>query len=240
MKREIIDNKEFIVFNDGNIKVRFSTALNNVNYKKEDEEGKKNLEDLKEIFKVDKVVYVNQTHSSDFIDATFENFKGDRDCDSLVTTDKNTLIGVFTADCVPVIAYDKEKEVIAAIHSGWKGTFNSITKKTIEKMVSEFGSDSQDIKAYIGPHIRECCYEVSEELKDKFLEKTKIAENKLFKGRNLNMEVCIEQDLIESGVKEDNIYSLNLCTYCENKISLHSYRKSEGTYGRLFTFVYKK
>ena len=58
MKREIIDNKEFIVFNDGNIKVRFSTALNNVNYKKEDEEGKKNLEDLKEIFKVDKVVYV--------------------------------------------------------------------------------------------------------------------------------------------------------------------------------------
>ena len=68
MKREIIDNKEFIVFNDGNITVRFSTALNNVNYKKEDEEGKKNLEDLKEIFKVDKVVYVNQTHSSDFID----------------------------------------------------------------------------------------------------------------------------------------------------------------------------
>ena len=129
MKREIIDNKEFIVFNDGNIKVRFSTALNNVNYKKEDEEGKKNLEDLKEIFKVDKVVYVNQTHSSDFIDATFENFKGDRDCDSLVTTDKNTLIGVFTADCVPVIAYDKEKEVIAAIHSGWKGTYNKIARK---------------------------------------------------------------------------------------------------------------
>ncbi len=47
MKREIIDNKEFIVFNDGNIKVRFSTALNNVNYKKEDEEGKKKFRGLK-------------------------------------------------------------------------------------------------------------------------------------------------------------------------------------------------
>ena len=68
MKREIIDNKEFIVFNDENIKVRFSTALNNVNYKKEDKDGKKNLEKLKKIFKVDKVVYVNQTHSSDFIE----------------------------------------------------------------------------------------------------------------------------------------------------------------------------
>ena len=142
MKREIIDNKEFIVFNDGNIKVRFSTALNNVNYKKEDEEGKKNLEDLKEIFKVDKVLYVNQTHSSDFIDATFENFKGDRDCDSLVTKDKNTLIGVFTADCVPVIAYDKEKEVIAAIHSGWKGTYTKIARKTCEYMKEKYGCEN--------------------------------------------------------------------------------------------------
>ena len=76
MKREIIDNKEFIVFNDGNIKVRFSTALNNVNYKKEDEDGKKNLEDLKEIFKVDKVVYVNQTHSSDLLMQLLKILKG--------------------------------------------------------------------------------------------------------------------------------------------------------------------
>ena len=212
MKREIIDNKEFIVFNDGNIKVRFSTALNNVNYKKEDEEGKKNLEDLKEIFKVDKVLYVNQTHSSDFIDATFENFKGDRDCDSLVTKDKNTLIGVFTADCVPVIAYDKEKEVIAAIHSGWKGTYTKI----------------------IGPHVRQCCYEVSEDLAEKFSEEFG---KEVCNGRMLNLEKCVEIQL-KGIVKKENITSTRICTYCEKEVKMHSYRQDQEKSGRLFSSIF--
>ncbi|MCF2684497.1 polyphenol oxidase family protein [Clostridium perfringens] len=232
MKREIIDNKEFIVFNDGNIKVRFSTALNNVNYKKEDEDGKKNLEDLKEIFKVDKVVYVNQTHSSDFIDATFENFKGDRDCDSLVTKDKNTLIGVFTADCVPVIAYDKEKEVIAAIHSGWKGTYNKIARKTCEYMKEKYGCEN--IKVIIGTHVRQCCYEVSEDLAHKFSEKFG---EEVCKGRMLNLEKCVEIQL-KGIVKKENITSTRICTYCEKEVKMHSYRQDQEKSGRLFSSIF--
>lgn len=233
--------KDFIIIEGDKVNIVFSTAERGRSFNRNTDEGRENLDSLKKDFMAKEVVYLNQIHSDKvFVYEGNELEFIKNEGDALITDKEKVIIGAFTADCVPVILVDETKGVIAAIHSGWKGTFNSITKKTIEKMVSEFGSDSQDIKAYIGPHIRECCYEVSEELKDKFLEKTKIAENKLFKGRNLNMEVCIEQDLIESGVKEDNIYSLNLCTYCENKISLHSYRKSEGTYGRLFTFVYKK
>ena len=87
---------------------------------------------------------------------------------------------------------DEEKEVIAAIHSGWKGTFESITLKTIEKMKLEFNSNESNIKAYIGPHIKKCCYEVSEELKFKFIDKKKtINKEELFDGNNLNLEACI-------------------------------------------------
>ena len=107
-------------------------------------------------------------------------------------------------------------------------------------MIQEYDVKIENIKVYIGPHIRQCCYEVSEELKESFLNKTKINENELFKGRNLSMERCILEDLRNINIKEDNIYTINLCTYCEKDIKLFSYRKSVGTYGRLFTFAYKK
>ncbi|MGG5462380.1 peptidoglycan editing factor PgeF [Clostridium sp. B9] len=234
MNREVINEKEFISYEDGNIKVKFSTAYNSVNYKKEDEDGKKNLDDLKELFDLEKVVYVNQIHSSDFIDATGEDFKGDRDCDAIVTKDKNTLVGVFTADCVPVIAYDKEKEVIAAIHSGWKGTFNKIVRKTCEYMKEAYGCN--DIKVIIGPHVRECCYEVSVELADKFREEFG---TKVCNGRMLNLEKCVEIQL-DGIVKDENITSVNLCTCCEKKVKLHSYRINQEKAGRLFSSVFIK
>ena len=150
------------------------------------------------------------------------------------------MIGVFTADCTPVIIVDDKKKVIAAIHSGWKGTFKSITKKTVEKMVTEYKVNVRDLKVFIGPHIRQCCYEISEELKEKFINEKDIDENKLFQGRNLSMEECILKDLRDLGIKEDNINSLNLCTHCEKGIKLFSYRASNGDYGRLFAFVFIK
>lgn len=234
MKREIINNKEFITFSDENIKVKFSTALNGINYKKEDEDGKSNLNSLKELFSLDKVVYVNQIHSSDFIDATGKDFKGDKDCDAIVTSDKNTLVGVFTADCVPVIAYDKEKEVIAAIHSGWKGTYNNIVRSTCEYMKNNY--ECENIKVIIGPHVRECCYEVSEELANKF---TVAFGEDVCSGRMLNLEKCVEVQL-QGVVKKENINSLGICTYCEKYIKMHSYRQNQEKSGRLFSTIFMK
>ena len=164
----------------------------------------------------------------------------DNEGDALITNEKKVIIGVFTADCVPVILVDKENEAIAAIHSGWKGTFSSIVTETILRMKEEYNSKAENIVAYIGPHIRQCCYEVSEYLKEQFLKKFDIEKDKLFDGKNLSLEECINNDLINSGVLEENIHSLGLCTNCEKEVKLHSYRKSNGAYGRLFSFVYIK
>ena len=233
--------KDFLIVEGEKVNIVFSTAKYDRSFNRNNDEGLKNIESLKVDFNVNEVVYLHQIHSNNVF--VFNNNAKEfieREGDAIVTNKENVIIGAFTADCVPVVLVDEVEGVIAAIHSGWKGTFNSITKKSIEKMIQEYGTRIENIKVYIGPHIRQCCYEVSEELKERFLDKTKIDENELFNGRNLSMERCILEDLRSLKIEEDNIYTINLCTYCEEEIKLFSYRKSVGTYGRLFTFAYKK
>ncbi len=233
--------KDFLIVEGEKVNIVFSTAKYDRSFNRNNDEGLKNIESLKVDFNVNEVVYLHQIHSDNVF--VFNNNAKEfieKEGDAIVTNKENVIIGAFTADCVPVVLVDEVEGVIAAIHSGWKGTFNSITKKSIEKMIQEYGTRIENIKVYIGPHIRQCCYEVSEELKERFLDKTKIDENELFNGRNLSMERCILEDLRSLKIEEDNIYTINLCTYCEEEIKLFSYRKSVGTYGRLFTFAYKK
>ncbi|SFC71912.1 conserved hypothetical protein [Clostridium uliginosum] len=185
------------------------------------------------------VVYLKQVHSDNIF--TYVSDKPsikDKEGDAIITNEKKVIVGVFTADCVPIILVDEVNKVVAAIHSGWRGTFNSITFKTIAKMKKDYNCKPENIKAYIGPHIRECCYEVSEELKARFLnEKSDIDKEKLFNKNNLNLESCIISDLKKSGMLENHINALGLCTYCNKEFKLHSYRKSKGDYGRMFAFV---
>lgn len=240
-KEKIKRYKDFLIIEDGEFNVVFSTAENSRSFNRHTESGVDTLESLKEDFNVDEVMYLKQVHSDKiYVYNLGDKELKDKEGDAIITNEKDVIVGAFTADCVPVILVDDKKKVIAAIHSGWKGTFNSITKKTVERLVKEFDTDVKNIKAYIGPHIRQCCYEISEELKDKFIDKMNLPKERLFDGRRLNMEMCIENDLIKCGVKEENIFTLPLCTYCESDIKLHSYRKTSGTYGRLFSFTFMK
>ena len=94
-------------------------------------------------------------------------------------------------------------------------------------LISPDTSHFKNIKAYIGPHIRQCCYEVSEELKEKFINKfNEIPCDKLFDGRNLSMELCIEDDLKKIGLNEQNIYSL----IRNNILDKFSIKKQVGNY----------
>lgn len=229
--------KDFLSINKEGYNVIFTNAELDRSFNRNTEEGVIQLESLKDEFDAEDIMYIKQIHSDYIIEYTGEDIK-DKEGDAIITNKKNVIIGVFTADCVPIILVDDVNKVAAAVHSGWRGTFESITLKTIEKMKNDYNCDSKNIKAYIGPHIKKCCYEVSEELKDKFIEKKKdINKELLFDGRKLNLEECILHDLRKSGLDEDNINVLNLCTYCESSIKLHSYRKSEGSYGRMFAFI---
>jgi len=230
---------DFIIIDDEKYQIIFTNAEKERSFNRNTEEGIDEINSLKKEFDVDEVIYLKQIHSDKVLIHRCNNTSiEDEEGDAIITNEKNVIIGVFTADCVPIILIDEKNGVIAAIHSGWRGTFESITLRTIEKMKNEYNTNEMNIKAYIGPHIRKCCYEVSEELKLKFIDKKKtISKEELFNGNNLNLEVCIIEDLKSAGVQEYNINSLNLCTYCSDDIKLHSYRKSKGSYGRMFSFI---
>ncbi|WP_297519510.1 peptidoglycan editing factor PgeF [uncultured Clostridium sp.] len=230
---EIINKNgmEFIRFKEGKVNILFSLATNEVSYKLADIETKKNLEKLKEIFKVEEVNYTNQIHSDIIINLDDETSK-DKEADALIVSKENEIAGVFTADCVPVILYDTQKNVIASIHSGWKGTIADISEKAAKIMKKKY--NCLNIKAIIGPCVGVCCYEVSKELASEF--EKKYGEG-VVNGRMLDLKFAIKEQLKDS-VKFEDIRDLDLCTNCNLDYDLHSYRKKAKQSGRLFSFAF--
>ena len=191
---------------------------------------------------LDWFVFPRQTHS-DNIEIVTNRYRGlgtiTRDnaldnTDALITAEKNVLITIQVADCVPVLLLDTENSVIAAIHAGWRGTVQEITSKTVQKMQSYFGSKPENIIAGIGPSIGSCCYEVGTEVQSAFL-----ADNPqnavLFKQKNgglyLDLWLANKNQLLKLGVLEENIEIAQLCTLC-NHTKFFSSRHGQGDTGR--------
>ncbi|MGH4122650.1 MAG: peptidoglycan editing factor PgeF [Clostridium sp.] len=234
MKIETVNNYEFIKFQYENAVILFSTAKDELDFNKNTEEGLLNLEKIKAHYKLKVIGYLNQIHSDIIL-----NFDGNiHNGDALITDRTQTAIGVFTADCVPVILVDTKKRVIASVHSGWKGTKALIVSKTIEKLEQNYGSRAKDIRVYIGPHIGGCCYEVSRELIEEFTSEAIYSNIKISSNNKLDLEKCILEQLLQKGIKEENITTTNTCTACNKKYELYSYRNSENKLGRMFSFVY--
>ncbi|MPM84301.1 hypothetical protein SDC9_131372 [bioreactor metagenome] len=245
MKKDCIEGFEYLTYSCGeNIEVVFFTAGNGLTFNRRTEKGQESLNSIKRWFNVKEVVYLNQIHS-DIIhifsnNADIINSEGD----GIITNNRETAIGVFTADCVPVIIVDKTKKVIGAVHSGWKGTYANIAGKAVEEMKETFGCNPEDLSIYIGPHNRSCCYEVSEELIQKFhtnpifKDKVKSKEFKINEGRKLDLETCIKIQLLSYGIKEENINSTEECTFCSKNFKLFSYRREDEKEGRMYSFVY--
>lgn len=112
---------------------------------------------------------LNQVHGKTclMLDLPYE-LDGEIEADGHVTTNKNILLGIKTADCVPVLFYDEAQEVIGSCHSGWRGAIGGILDETITKMIAK-GARLQNITAIIGPCIQQISYEVSGEFYQQFL-----------------------------------------------------------------------
>ncbi|MBL4934970.1 peptidoglycan editing factor PgeF [Clostridium sp. YIM B02515] len=234
MEHILIKNYDFITTSCNDAKFVFSTAKENLNFNIKKKCGNDNLLSLKEWFNVSNIGYLNQIHSNLVYDYDGKVYEGD----ALITNEHKVAIGVFTADCVPILIYDKKKNVVAAVHSGWKGTIGGIVINTIIKMEKDYNSFAKDLVVYIGPHNRECCYEIGEDLAALFNNYELFKDEKIIINNKLNLEKCIITQLLSIGVLKENINSLKICTFCDENISLHSYRKEREQAGRMFSFVY--
>lgn len=231
----LIDGYEFITFKQDDAEFVFSTSKNNLNFNKNLEKGKNNLKLLSKYFNLKNIGYVNQIHSS--IIQEYDEIVN-KDGDAIITNKKDIGIGVFTADCVPVLIYDKCKKACAAIHSGWKGTYKNICGKAIECLANKYGSKMSDLVIYIGPHNRKCCYEFGENIAHKYFGEYINRDNNVYINNKLNLEKCIIMQIMDKGVSIKNINTINLCTYCSREYEFYSYRKDKyNSDGRMFSFV---
>lgn len=220
----------------------FSVALHTGEEAKQIVANRKKIIDALEWHEPLHFVIANQTHSDNIIiidEPQTQGWESMEDavanCDALITDQKNVVLCVLTADCVPVFLFDKEKELIATVHAGWKGTKSQILAKTVQKMVDVFGSDPQDIIAGIAPSIGACCYEVGEEVARHFLD-TPNGYTQKGEKYMLDLPYINKQQLLAAGVLERNIEMSAVCTACEVE-RFFSYRKEGGCSGRFMSMI---
>ena len=157
------------------------------------------------------------------------------DCDALLSNQKGLVLCILTADCVPILLYDKKKQVVGAVHAGWKGTQARIVSKTIEQMKEVYDSCVEDIVVGIGPAIGSCCYEVGEDVAEHFFD---VPEGLSKKGEKymLDLPWINKQQLLKLGLKEEHIEMSSLCTACQVD-RYFSYRKEKGCDGRFMSVI---
>lgn len=166
--------------------------------------------------------------------------------DGLITNKKNIVLSTTNADCILLMFFDPVKKVIANTHSGWKGTVQRISVKTIRKMKEQFGCEPKDIICCISPSIRKCHFEVDEDVKDIFLNEFKNLEGNKFMNDIVSIEKIIEKNpqknkwnidtvlinkilMKEEGLKPENIIDSGICSMCNSDI-IHSYRVEKENY----------
>lgn len=191
------------------------------------------------------VVKTNQQHTSNVKVVKEKVNKSEPDfnlsqyfeTDGLVTNKRNLMLSTTNADCILLLFFDPVKKVIANTHSGWKGTLQRISVKTVQKMEEEFCCNPEDIICCICPSIRKCHFEVDKDVKDLFekefidLDLEEIIEKQENKDKWNIDTVLINQIILErEGLKKENIIDSGICSVCNSDI-IHSFRVEKEGYG---------
>ena len=162
------------------------------------------------------------------------------DTDGTITNLKNVLLTTVHADCLAVFCYDPVKEAIGLCHAGWRGTCAGIAMEMVEKMEDEYGCDPENLQAYIGPGISQCCFEVGMEVAEDFAENWTFAEDYITRtpgdvanGKcHIDIKGINQEQLELMGIPTEQIRVSEHCTCCEPELFC-SYRREGGTYMRM-------
>ncbi len=158
------------------------------------------------------------------------------DTDALLTDNKNLPLSIFTADCLSIFLYDVKNHAVALIHAGWRSSREHIAGKTIKLMQGTFNSRARDLYAAFGPAIRDCCYEVGEEFTESFTAGYLVKRNGHY---YLDLAGMNKRQLLDSGVKDKNIFDPKICTFCRSE-KFFSYRKEGAGCGRMISVMMLK
>ncbi len=157
--------------------------------------------------------------------------------DGLITLEKNLILGVRSADCLPIIYYEPQKKIIAIVHAGWRGILANLPQKMVNTIASLGGRIDKTIVG-IGPHIGPCCYCVSASVANQFAQK--FTKPNLITHRNgklfLDLASACQEQLENSGIKKNNLEISNICTSCRSQ-DWWSYRQESKIRGNMLTVI---
>ena len=212
------------------------------------------------------LITLRQIHSNLIRAATAADALRDRPwkADGIVTNEPGLLIGIQTADCIPVIVADKKRKIVAAFHAGWRGTVKRIVEIGIGRMRLDYGSSPQDLVAAIGPGAGPCCYSVGEEVQSQFdsqfayssqlfhevysadavhnkypmLFLTQRAPGHSPIGPRLHLDLveANRRQLLDAGMSPRSIQVMGGCTNCQTDL-FYSHRASQGHAGRMMAVI---
>ena len=184
--------------------------------------------------------------------------------DGIMTDEPDILLGIQTADCIPVLVADRKRRAVAAFHAGWRGTLKRIVEHGIGQMRLAFGSHPEDLIAAIGPGIGACCYAVGEEVRSEFESQFRYAaelfsevydsdpvkekypmlfltarapgHSQLGPGLHLNLTEANRRQLLDAGLSAGNIFIQGDCTSCRTD-RYFSHRAEHGFTGRSLSVI---
>jgi polyphenol oxidase len=172
--------------------------------------------------------------------------------DGLMTNLPGLMLGVGTADCVPVLVADVKNRTVAAFHAGWRGTAARIVEHGIAKMTQEYGSHPENLIAAIGPSIGACCYAVGEEVRTAFSSQFSYADDLFLSDQapgpdEANSPIYVDLwkanqlQLLAAGIEPSKITVIGECTACtrdeQGRRRYFSHRAEHGVAGRMLNMV---
>ena len=179
---------------------------------------------------IERIKYQKQIHSDTIV--VIDKETPVNEADSLITNEKNILIFVKIADCAGILLYDIKNDVIGAVHSGWRGTQQNITGKTVSDMAEKYSSDPENVLVYISPCASVDNYEVGEDFNEYFPKKAiQKRDGKLY----FDNKMMIKEQLLEAGILAGNIEISEICTIANP--NYHSYRRDAIKSGRMGVFI---
>ena len=186
------------------------------------------------------IIKANQAHTDNVVSIDEINTNNTIDTkilsDGLITNKRGIVLATTNADCILLLFFDPVKKIIANTHSGWKGTLQEISIKTVEKMINIYECNPKDIIVCICPSIRKCHFEVGEDVKEMFYKQFKKLGNtdEFIFNRYEKWyvdTVYINKMLLKGmGILEDNIEDSGICSVCNSNL-IHSYRVEGKDYG---------
>jgi YfiH family protein len=183
------------------------------------------------------LIKLKQVHSATIVDVDDTSAAGEAvEGDAAATSLREVMIGVQTADCVPILVAATGGGIVGAIHAGWRGTAAHIAERTIARLVEKYHVAPGGLVAAIGPHIGVCCYEVGEDVVGAISNPAAVERRAEWANPHLSLARATRVQLVAAGIPETQIETSSLCTRCRADL-FHSYRRDGKRMGHMLSVI---